>query len=77
MKPGLKVNVKREELASSLAAVLPNFIFWNSGKVLRATTVTGAHRVCVRWPGHKPLWFDACALKKSEVTVYTTTSKDG
>lgn len=62
MKTGNRVNVNRKSLAPTLAAVLPSFIFWNPGVVSKTSKTSGVKRVCVRWSGIDPLWFDAEAV---------------
>lgn len=45
-------------LAPSLAASLPNFIYWNVGTVNEVIK----DRVCVKWDGVGQFWFDAEAI---------------
>jgi hypothetical protein len=62
MKAGTQVNLDRSKIASTLAADLPSFIFWNPGTVKKVSIASGVKRVCVLWNGTAPLWFDYEAL---------------
>jgi hypothetical protein len=54
MKIGTEVKVERNNVASACAAVLPQFIFWNAGKVKKVAK----GRVCCEWIGAGKFWFD-------------------
>jgi hypothetical protein len=58
MKKQQTVKVMREELAPSLVASLPNFIFWNAGKISKVA----GERILVRWNTQDRYWFDADQL---------------
>jgi hypothetical protein len=60
MNKNTLVNVQRYQLSPSLAAHLPNFIFWNPGTV----TQRKGSRVLVRWSKEDSFWFDSEALTK-------------
>jgi hypothetical protein len=62
IKRNAKVSLVRSNLATSLAAELPSFIFWNIGHVFKVC----GDRVCVGWVGHPALWFDADALEVAQ-----------
>jgi len=59
MKRGTRVNVLRSELAPSLAAALPSFIFYNDGTVSKVTS----DRVQVRYNREDCYWFDKNAVQ--------------
>jgi hypothetical protein len=65
MRNGTRVNILRQELAPSLAAILPSFIFFNEGTI----TKTVKDRVQVRFNGVEPLWFDRSAIQRAVKAV--------
>lgn len=62
LKIGTKVNVLRSELAPTLAATLPSFIFFNTGKIVNKE-LSGT-RLLVKWNKEDLFWFDACAIEE-------------
>jgi len=57
------VKVKRENLPQSLAAVLPDSIFWNTARVIRANDDNSRYQVMVLGERY---WFDAEAVEKAK-----------
>lgn len=60
-----KITLIRGNIAPSLAATLPGFIFWNVGTVTEAK----GRRICCEWPGSGPLWFDDEALVFADLST--------
>lgn len=63
MKIGTRVNVVRSEMAPSLAAAMPSFIFYNEGTVSKVA----GDRVEVRYNKEDRYWFDANVVRRSEI----------